>query len=261
MNVFPDSNWPVTMTRLKRRFSHVKNVKKSVWKTRICHVDPLSMTIPPSLVGYQEKREGPNLLLTGKSNFNFVVKLQTNDYLYRATTEDVDYLENQCADSRSYGMCDYQEYPESDLGFGDLQITTRSKEEVKLSFCLQLFSGQAEVANSHTQRSRNLPDKSRSIWDVSDHLNYHHLFHHRWCHQSCSVNNEMCVCFSAKRDVTRQLPSSAALWHISLPPACVDSVAMIICLPVLQPWQPDEAPTTTKKLLVWIVSETIDACD
>ena len=46
-------------------------------------------------------------------------------------------------------MCDYQEYPESDLGFGDLQITTRSKEEVKLSFCLQLFSGQAEVANSH----------------------------------------------------------------------------------------------------------------
>ena len=108
------------------------------------------MTIPPSLVGYQEKREGPNLLLTGKSNFNFVVKLQNNDYLYRATTDDVDYLENQCADSRSYGMCDYQEYPESDLGFGDLQITTRSKEEVKLSFCLQLFSGQAEVANSHT---------------------------------------------------------------------------------------------------------------
>ena len=84
-----------------------------------------------------------------KSNFNFVVELQTNDYLYRATTDDVDYLENQCADSRSYGMCDYQEYPESDLGFGDLQITTRSKEEVKLSFCLLLFSGQAEVANSH----------------------------------------------------------------------------------------------------------------
>ena len=50
---------------------------------------------------------------------------------FRATTEDIDYLENQCADSRSYGMCDYQEYPESDLGFGDLQITARSKEEVR----------------------------------------------------------------------------------------------------------------------------------
>ena len=51
---------------------------------------------------------------------------------YRATTEDVDYLENQCADSRSLGVCDYQEYPGQDLGFGDLQITSSSKEEVRI---------------------------------------------------------------------------------------------------------------------------------
>ena len=38
------------------------------------------MTTPPSLVGCLEKLEDPNLLLTGKS-FNFVVKLQANDYL------------------------------------------------------------------------------------------------------------------------------------------------------------------------------------
>jgi hypothetical protein len=50
---------------------------------------------------------------------------------YRATTEDIDYLENQCADSRSLGMCDYQEYPGQDLGFGDLQVTAENEDECK----------------------------------------------------------------------------------------------------------------------------------
>ena len=53
-------------------------------------------------------------------------------YFYRATTEDVDYLENQCADTGSLGMCEYQEYPGQDLGFPDLQITARNKGEVTL---------------------------------------------------------------------------------------------------------------------------------
>merc|ERR1719433_352854 len=48
---------------------------------------------------------------------------------YRATTEDVDYLENQCSDVGSLGMCEYQEYPGQDLGFPDLQITARNKGE------------------------------------------------------------------------------------------------------------------------------------
>ena len=64
-NVCPDLNWPDTMTRLKRQFSHVQNVKKSVWKTRICHVDPLNTTTPHSLVACQEKQGGPNPQLTG----------------------------------------------------------------------------------------------------------------------------------------------------------------------------------------------------
>ena len=49
---------------------------------------------------------------------------------FRATTEDVDYLENQCSDVASLGMCEYQEYPGQDLGFADLQITARNKGEV-----------------------------------------------------------------------------------------------------------------------------------
>lgn len=49
---------------------------------------------------------------------------------YRATTEDTDYLENQCAQSSdNQGTCDYQEYEGHDLGFADLQITARSKED------------------------------------------------------------------------------------------------------------------------------------
>lgn len=55
---------------------------------------------------------------------------------YRATTEDIDYLENQCAADfpKSIGVCDYQEYPGQDLGFGDLQITSKDKEEVGLLY-------------------------------------------------------------------------------------------------------------------------------
>jgi len=48
---------------------------------------------------------------------------------YRATTEDIDYLENQCADEQTNGRCDYQEYPGQDLGFGDLQLTATDKDE------------------------------------------------------------------------------------------------------------------------------------
>jgi len=39
-------------------------------------------------------------------------------------------MENQCAESASIGMCEYQEYPEQDLGFADLQLTTQTKEDV-----------------------------------------------------------------------------------------------------------------------------------
>ena len=70
---------------------------------------------------------------------NFICRLsretrRSQPAAYRATTEDIDYLENQCADARSLGMCDYQEYPGQDLGFGDLQITARSKDEVKSGY-------------------------------------------------------------------------------------------------------------------------------
>lgn len=80
---------------------------------------------------------------------------------YRATTEDVDYLENQCADARSFGVCDYQEYPGQDLGFGDLQITTKDKETVRFVFVFdRRAQAQFETDPHQNKLSRFLRPKS-----------------------------------------------------------------------------------------------------
>ena len=53
-------------------------------------------------------------------------------FTFRATTSDVDYLENQCAkepEQRSQS-CDYLEYENQDLGYADLQLSTPTKDEV-----------------------------------------------------------------------------------------------------------------------------------
>ena len=55
-----------------------------------------------------------------------------NYYFFRATTADVDYLENQCAENPiGQATCDYQEYENQDIGFPDLQITVANQAEVE----------------------------------------------------------------------------------------------------------------------------------
>jgi len=55
---------------------------------------------------------------------------RTQPSAYRATTADVDYLENQCAENPiGQANCDYQEYENQDIGFPDLQITVANKDE------------------------------------------------------------------------------------------------------------------------------------
>ena len=49
---------------------------------------------------------------------------------YRATTSDVDYLENQCAKERRGGSCAYDPYPDQDIGYADIQVTARDSQEV-----------------------------------------------------------------------------------------------------------------------------------
>ena len=49
---------------------------------------------------------------------------------YRATTSDVDYLENQCARERRPSSCQYDEFESQDIGYADIQVMTRNAEEV-----------------------------------------------------------------------------------------------------------------------------------
>eukprot|EP00090_Calanus_glacialis_P030486 TRINITY_DN4919_c0_g1_i1.p1 TRINITY_DN4919_c0_g1~~TRINITY_DN4919_c0_g1_i1.p1 ORF type:complete len:724 (-),score=176.09 TRINITY_DN4919_c0_g1_i1:269-2440(-) len=48
---------------------------------------------------------------------------------YRATTSDVDYLENQCARERRPSSCQYDEFESQDIGYADIQVTARNAEE------------------------------------------------------------------------------------------------------------------------------------
>ena len=61
----------------------------------------------------------------------FITYLKPNSFTTRATTADVDYLENQCAENPiGQATCDYQEYENQDIGFPDLQITVANQAEV-----------------------------------------------------------------------------------------------------------------------------------
>jgi len=54
---------------------------------------------------------------------------RTQPAAYRASPEDVDYMENQCASvKRGENQCDYVEYENQDLGFADLQTRAESFE-------------------------------------------------------------------------------------------------------------------------------------
>lgn len=55
---------------------------------------------------------------------------RTQPAAYRASIDDMEYLENQCADDpQDRVTCDYQEYENQDLGFPDLLIQGVTKEE------------------------------------------------------------------------------------------------------------------------------------
>ena len=50
----------------------------------------------------------------------------------RASIDEVDYMENQCVESPiRKGACDYSEYENQDIGYADLQIPAKTKDEVK----------------------------------------------------------------------------------------------------------------------------------
>ena len=56
---------------------------------------------------------------------------RTQPASYRATTADVDYLENQCAKERRPAGCKYDEFENQDIGYADIQISSRNANDVK----------------------------------------------------------------------------------------------------------------------------------
>ena len=51
---------------------------------------------------------------------------------FRAGTENVDYLENQCIKDRLPDSCQYELHDDQDLGFADLQLSAQTSEQVRL---------------------------------------------------------------------------------------------------------------------------------
>ena len=50
---------------------------------------------------------------------------------FRAGTEDVDYLENQCIRERLPETCQYELYENQDIGYADIQLSARTAKEVE----------------------------------------------------------------------------------------------------------------------------------
>ena len=59
---------------------------------------------------------------------------------YRATTRDVDYIENQCVrEDQRRESCDYESYQDQDIGYPDIKIQAATATEVRiLSDCPSL---------------------------------------------------------------------------------------------------------------------------
>ena len=58
---------------------------------------------------------------------------RTRPASFRAGTENVDYLENQCIRERLPESCQYEKYENQDIGYADLHLSARSSEEVSVS--------------------------------------------------------------------------------------------------------------------------------
>ena len=51
---------------------------------------------------------------------------------YRATTQDIDYIENQCVrEEADFESCKYESYEDQDIGYSDIKLRAGSAEEVR----------------------------------------------------------------------------------------------------------------------------------
>ena len=55
---------------------------------------------------------------------------RTQPGAYRATTGDIDYIENQCVREETDSGCKYEVYEGQDIGYADIQVQAGSAKEV-----------------------------------------------------------------------------------------------------------------------------------
>ena len=59
-------------------------------------------------------------------------------FSHRATTGDIDYIENQCVVEEVDTSCKYEVYEGQDIGYADIQVQANSAKEVRDSVNMQL---------------------------------------------------------------------------------------------------------------------------
>ena len=70
---------------------------------------------------------------------------RTQPGAYRATTGDIDYIENQCVVEEVDTSCKYEVYEGQDIGYADIQVQAGSAKEVREFRLLCLFFWNIDV--------------------------------------------------------------------------------------------------------------------
>ena len=102
----------------------------------MCIFHPAMIT-PPGNASCRESLGGRSRGLTGKLNnfyfalmFFLISTFYSCTFLRRATTGDIDYIENQCVVEEVDTSCKYEVYEGQDIGYADIQVQASSAKEV-----------------------------------------------------------------------------------------------------------------------------------
>ena len=92
------------------------------------------MITPPGNASYLGSLGGRSRELIGKLNnsYTYFEELFSRTYFFlrRATTGDIDYIENQCVVEEVDTSCKYEVYEGQDIGYADIQVQAGSAKEV-----------------------------------------------------------------------------------------------------------------------------------
>ena len=93
------------------------------------------MITPPGNASCRGSLGGRSRGLTGKLNnfyfalMFFIFTFFSRTFLHRATTGDIDYIENQCVVEEVDTSCKYEVYEGQDIGYADIQVQASSAKD------------------------------------------------------------------------------------------------------------------------------------